>query len=150
MHGITKTFKFEYAHRLFTMPEGHQCRNIHGHSCVVRASIWTEDISKLENPNMIIDFGKLKEFQEQLNEHFDHALILHQDDPLYDIVKPYVCKIIKMPLSLDVTAENMAKLFANSINDICKKYHIRNGQIHVDVDETIGNTGSYTREIGNI
>ena len=150
MYGIKKRFKFEYAHRLFTMPEGHQCRNIHGHSAVVKVTIWVEDISKMENPNMIIDFGKLKEFQEQLNEHFDHALILHEDDPIYDAVKDHICKLIKMPFKLDVTAENMAYLFANSINEICKSHKINTGHIQVEVDETVGNTGIYTREIGSI
>jgi len=150
MYGIKKNFKFEYAHRLFTMPEGHQCRNIHGHSAVVRVTIYIEDMSKMENPNMVLDFGKLKVFQEQLNEHFDHALILHEDDPIGELIKEHVCKIIKMPFGLDVTAENLAYLFANSINAICKEYKILEGSIQVEVDETVGNTGFYIREIGGI
>lgn len=150
MYGVTKSFKFEASHRLFTMPAEHPCANLHGHSYVVRVSIWTEDIKNLENPNMVIDFGKLKEFQKQLDEHFDHSLILHEDDPIYDAVKEYVCRIIKMPNKMDVTAENMAYLFANSINAICNKYKIKSGNIQVDVDETVGNTASYVREIGTI
>jgi len=65
MYAVTKAFKFEASHRLFTMPMEHPCRNLHGHSYVVRVSIWVEDIKNLENPNMVIDFGKLKEFQKQ-------------------------------------------------------------------------------------
>ncbi len=147
MYSITKSFKFEAAHRLFTMPNDHPCRNIHGHSYVVKVSIWVDDIKTMENPNMVIDFGKLKQFQKQLDEFFDHTLILHEDDPLFDILKDHVCKIIKMPFKLDVTAENMAYLFANSINVICNEYKIKTGQIQVEVAETVGNTASYTREI---
>ncbi len=150
MYGITKNFKFEAAHRLFTMPQDHPCRNLHGHSYVVKVSVWIEDIKQMENPNMVIDFGKLKIFQKQLDEFFDHALILHEDDPLYDIIKDHVCKIMKMPFKLDVTAENMAYLFANSINAICKEYKIKSGQIQVEVAETVGNTASYVREIGDM
>ena len=149
MYSITKSFKFEASHRLFTMPQDHACRNIHGHSYVVRVSIWVDDIKNMENPNMVVDFGKLKVFQTQLDEFFDHTLILHEDDPLYDIIKPHVCKIIKMPFKLDATAENMAYLFANSIDVICKEYKIKSGQIQVEVDETVGNTASYTKEITN-
>ena len=54
-----------------------------------------------------------------------------------------------MPFKLDATAENMAYLFANSIDVICKEYKIKSGQIQVEVDETVGNTASYTKEITN-
>jgi len=150
MYGITKNFKFEAAHRLFTMPSEHPCSNLHGHSYVVKVSIWVEDMKQMSNLNMVIDFGKLKVFQKQLDEFFDHSLILHEDDPLYDIIKPHVCKIMKMPNKLDVTAENMAFLFANSINEICKEFNVNSGQIQVDVAETVGNDGHYVREIGEI
>jgi len=143
MYGVTKLFKFEAAHRLFTMPEDHPCRNIHGHSYVVRVSIWTNDLTN----HMVIDFGKLKEFQTILNNNFDHFLILHENDPLYDIIKDHVCKIRKMPSELDVTAENMARIFADYINQLYSECVNKNGNIHVEVDETIGNTGHYTRKI---
>lgn len=148
MYSVTKTFKFDAAHRLFTMPTGHKCRSIHGHSYVVRVSIGIEDIKKLNNPNMVVDFGLLKKFQEDLDQ-FDHALILHQDDSLIKLLADEVCNIIIMPFGLDVTAENMAFLFANKINYMClNEFGIKSGQIQVEVDETVGNTASYMREIG--
>ena len=148
MYSVTKSFKFEAAHRLWTMPAEHPCRNIHGHSYVVKVSIFIEDIKKMQNPNMVVDFGLLKKFQESLNE-LDHALVLHEKDPLGKILKDQVCKIVIMPFQLDVTAENMALLFANQINHMCvNEFGIKQGSVQVDVDETVGNTGSYTREIG--
>lgn len=146
MYSVTKTFKFDAAHRLFTMPENHKCRNIHGHSYVVRVSIKTKDIKNQSNPNMVIDFGLLKKFEGDLNQ-YDHSLILHQDDPLNKLLYD-VCNITVMPFKLDATAENMAFLFANKINYMCQyDFHISSGQICVEVDETTGNTASYTREI---
>ncbi len=61
MFSIKKRFKFEAAHRLLSMPEDHPCRSLHGHSYVVDVKITVKDLKDLENPNMIIDFGKLKE-----------------------------------------------------------------------------------------
>lgn len=150
MYSVTKTFKFDAAHRLFTMPEGHKCRNIHGHSYVVRVSICVEDIQNLKNPNMVVDFGVLKKFQDDLDA-LDHALILHEKDPLNEILKDQVCRIVVMPFQKDVTAENMAMMFANQINHMClNQFGIRHGQIQVEVDETVGNTAAYMREIGGV
>jgi len=147
MYSVTKTFKFDAAHRLFTMPEGHKCRNIHGHSYVVRVGIYIEDIKKMKNPNMVVDFGILKKFAEYL-EVMDHALILHQDDPLDPILRNHIGRLIIMPFGLDTTAENMAFLFANQINYMCiNDFKITQGNIQVEVDETVGNTAAYVREI---
>jgi 6-pyruvoyl tetrahydropterin synthase/QueD family protein len=150
MYSVTKTFKFDAAHRLFTMPETHKCRNIHGHSYVVRVGIYIEDIKKMKNPNMVVDFGILKKFQEEL-DNLDHSIILHEQDPLVEVLKKHVCRVIVMPFENDVTAENMAVMFANSINHMCiNEFKIAAGSIQVEVDETVGNTAAYMREIGAI
>lgn len=150
MYSVTKTFKFDAAHRLFTMPETHKCRNIHGHSYVVRVGIYVEDIKKMKNPNMVVDFGILKKFADDL-EVMDHALILHQDDPLGPMLKDHIGRLIIMPFGLDTTAENMAVMFANQINHMCiNEFKISAGSIQVEVDETVGNTASYMREIGAV
>ena len=150
MYSVIKSFKFEAAHRLWTMPTDHPCKNIHGHSYVVRVGVGIDNVINMKNPNMVVDFGILKKFQEDLNT-MDHALILHEEDPLNEILKDQVCKIITMPLGLDVTAENMAFLFANRINQMClEDFGIKSGNIQVEVDETVGNTATYTRSIGGV
>jgi 6-pyruvoyl-tetrahydropterin synthase len=151
MYGIVKAFKFESSHRLLCMPEGHPCSKIHGHSYVVRVSIYVEDIKKMPNPNMVVDFGLLKKFQEDLNA-MDHAIVLSSKDPmLEDMDKKYNQKVVVMPFELDPTAENMAFLFANSINQMClTQFGIKEGNIQLEVDETVGNTAIYMREIGGV
>ena len=76
MYSITKSFKFEASHRLFDMPSNHQCRNIHGHSYVVNVTISVDTLKD----NMVIDFGKLKQFQTHLDKHYDHSIILNPFD----------------------------------------------------------------------
>jgi len=149
MYAITKTFKFDAAHRLLIMPKGHKCRNLHGHSYVVKVGIFIDEILVMDNPNMVIDFGLLKKkFGSEL-ECFDHSLILAEKDPLVHILKDHVDRLIIMPPNLDTTAENMAYLFANKINELCiNEFNIKDGNIQVDVDETVGNTATYIRQIG--
>lgn len=147
MYGITKSFKFESSHRLMCMGEGHPCSKIHGHSYVIRVSIFIEDIKKMKNPNMVVDFGLLKPFQEDLNE-MDHAIVLSSKDPMLEDMKKHNQKIVVMPFELDPTAENMAFLFANKINYMClNNFGITQGNIQIEVDETVGNTAIYMREI---
>jgi 6-pyruvoyltetrahydropterin/6-carboxytetrahydropterin synthase len=150
MYSVTKTFRFDAAHRLLTMPEEHKCSNIHGHSYVVRVSIAVDNIKDMKNPNMVVDFGILKKFDNELDK-MDHSLILHQDDPLIPILKDHVHRLVVMPNGLDTSAENMASLFANKINHMCiHEFGINTGHIQIEVDETVGNTASYIRDIGEV
>jgi queuosine biosynthesis protein QueD len=143
MYSITKSFKFEAAHRLLSMPENHPCRNLHGHSYVVKVSISVENISILENPNMLIDFGKLKEFQKWLDENFDHATILNNTDSLFSILKEANIRVRTMP-SGDPTAENMASFFCAIIGDLCRKFNLQQKYtVNVEVFETVGNSASF-------
>jgi len=143
MHSITKNFKFEAAHRLLSMPEGHQCRNLHGHSYVVKVTISVKNISILSNPNMVIDFGQLKEFQKWLDDNFDHATILSNNDPLFSILKETGNKVRIMP-SGDPTAENMASFFCTAMENICRKNNLKQEFILIiEVAETVGNTASF-------
>jgi len=127
------------------MPDGHPCRGLHGHSYVVYVKVSTEDLADLPNPDMLIDFGKLKEFQKWLDENFDHATVLNFNDPLYSILKqtPDI-KIRTMP-SGDPTAENMASFFYVVVKDIVKKNIDKKFEIEVEVFETEGNSASYRK-----
>ncbi len=142
MYSITKNFKFEAAHRLFNMPESHPCHSLHGHSYVVKVTISTKKLDNMENPNMIIDFRKLKVFQNWLDENFDHATILHNNDPLYSTLKNFDCKIRTIPNG-DTTAENMARFFSIIVIDMIKKYFKDQFSVKIEVVETVGNTASY-------
>jgi queuosine biosynthesis protein QueD len=146
MYSITKSFKFEAAHRLLSMEPNHSCRQLHGHSYVVKVTICTDDIKKMKNPNMVLDFGRLRRFKEEVIDNLDHVTILNSQDPLINILKDVDdIKIIAMPEGLDPTAENMAYLFAKNLKDMCiTHFEIKTATIKIEVDETIGNTAAYT------
>ncbi len=143
MYSIKKKFKFEVAHRLLSMPDGHPCRGLHGHSYVVHAKVSVEDLADLPNPNMLIDFGKLKEFQRWLDENFDHATVLNFNDPLYSILKQIPDNKVRIMPSGDPTAENMASFFCLVVGDIVKKNISKKFEVEVEVFETEGNSASY-------
>jgi len=66
---ISKTFRFEAAHHLDGLPEGHQCGRVHGHSYRV-----TLELSNIEltGPGFVIDFGELKPVKTWIDSVFDH------------------------------------------------------------------------------
>lgn len=113
---ITRRLEFDAGHRLV----GHEskCANLHGHR--YRAEI-TVSAPELDGVGRVVDFSVVKkEVGGWIDEHWDHNMILHVDDPLapfgslpdccvnllHDILgakKPYI-----MPHALNPTAENMA------------------------------------------
>lgn len=66
---LTKTFRFEAAHRLPRVPEGHKCARLHGHSyaidVIVRGKVDEES-------GMVIDFGDISEAWKPLHAVLDH------------------------------------------------------------------------------
>lgn len=69
---IFKEFRFEAAHWLPRVPEGHKCRRMHGHSyrCVVH-------VRGPVDPEMgwVIDFGELRDAVEPLRRQLDHYVL---------------------------------------------------------------------------
>lgn len=74
---VTKTYRdFPAAHRQ-PNHDGH-CRLIHGHN-------WGWDITFscvcLDVNGFVLDVGKLGQVRNFLTDHFDHTLLLNEDDP---------------------------------------------------------------------
>ena len=66
---LDKTFRFEAAHWLPNVPEGHKCRRLHGHSYKIEISIEGELDPEL---GWLADFGDLKEAWKPLHNQLDH------------------------------------------------------------------------------
>ena len=66
---LTKEYRFEAAHRLPRVPQGHKCARIHGHSYKVEIVV-----SGPVNPETgwLIDFGVIDEAWAALFTRFDH------------------------------------------------------------------------------
>ncbi|QIG68916.1 6-pyruvoyl tetrahydropterin synthase protein [Rhizobium phage RHph_Y55] len=54
------------------------CALLHGYALSVRLEF---EADELDYRNWVIDFGSLKEVKELLQNHFDHKLVVAQDDP---------------------------------------------------------------------
>jgi 6-pyruvoyltetrahydropterin/6-carboxytetrahydropterin synthase len=68
-HEIGKRFRFEAAHCLPGLPEGHKCGRVHGHSYTIEAVLTA---SELTPPGFVTDFGDLTPFRAYLDRELDH------------------------------------------------------------------------------
>ena len=106
MFRLRKQFKFEAAHMLQAAFTAACWQCVHGHSYVVELFVCAE---KLNENDMVIDFGEMKEFCQQIYEEWDHAVLLHEDQRANFIEleqKSVLQKVVYLPQS--PTAEYMA------------------------------------------
>ena len=89
---ISKSFKFEAAHSLPFLPEGHKCRSIHGHSYEVTVSFCGD----IPDNGMLVDFAEISKVVNPLINLCDHQ-------NLNDVI-PF-----------NTTSENIALWFAHKI-----------------------------------
>ena len=66
---LTKEYRFEAAHRLPRVPEGHKCARVHGHSYKVEIAV-----AGPVDPETgwLIDFGVIDDAWAELHARFDH------------------------------------------------------------------------------
>ena len=69
---LTKDFCFEAAHHLPSLPEGHKCIQMHGHSFKVEISIEGEVDSKI---GWIYDHKCISDAMKPLLEQMDHSVL---------------------------------------------------------------------------
>jgi 6-pyruvoyltetrahydropterin/6-carboxytetrahydropterin synthase len=66
---LVKEYRFEAAHSLPRVPEGHKCARVHGHSYKVELHV-TGPVD--EKTGWLIDFGVIDEAWAELFARFDH------------------------------------------------------------------------------
>lgn len=100
---ISKMFSFESAHSLPFLPEGHKCKNVHGHS--YRFEVVCR--GKLDERGFVIDYAEISKAVESIVKFLDHK-------NLNDI------------LPFKTTAENICKyIFDEVYKKISVLYQIR-------------------------
>lgn len=102
MYLITKTFKFEAAHRLEDWPIGHQCNRLHGHSYQFTITLIGDILSGPPKPGVILDYGDLSTIvieeivfkwdHEYLNEVLNERNVTAEflAKKIHDILRPYL------------------------------------------------------------
>jgi 6-pyruvoyltetrahydropterin/6-carboxytetrahydropterin synthase len=95
---LVKTFRFEAAHRLPNIPEGHKCRHMHGHSYRVDIHI-TGEVDPEEG--WVMDFGDVKSAVAPVIDELDHR-VLNDIDGLEnctsELIAAYLWKRVKPAL----------------------------------------------------
>lgn len=76
MFTVTKEFRFEAAHALPHLPEGHKCRRLHGHSYKFRVEVDGE----LDERGFVIDYAEISEVVDPVVRQLDH----HNLNELFD------------------------------------------------------------------
>jgi len=108
---ITKIITTETAHRL--MHHGGKCSSLHGHS--YRWEVTIEGDTGIYG--MVMDFAELKSILKTcIEEPFDHAVVLHKDDRLANIIDEIFPEFNLYIFDMQPTAENFARLVAMEIN----------------------------------
>lgn len=69
MYRIAKQFTFEASHQLRSLPEGHKCRRMHGHSYVVELIMESE---YLDANGFVVDYGDMDIFKRYIDTNLDH------------------------------------------------------------------------------
>ena len=73
---LSKEFRFESAHRLPNVPEGHKCGRLHGHSFRVEVVVRGPVDPKT---GWLIDYAEIKEAWKPLDEQLDHRYLNELD-----------------------------------------------------------------------
>lgn len=68
---IGRTYRFESAHHLPHLPEGHRCRNLHGHNYRVEVVLR----GGLDTRGFVMDFAEIDAMVEPLLRMVDHRLL---------------------------------------------------------------------------
>ena len=103
-------FRFEAAHRLPKVPEGHKCARLHGHSYRVRITIEGEVDPET---GWIIDFDDIKKAFDPLLDQLDHHY-LNEVAGLENPTSETLCHWIWQRLK-----PNLAELTEVEISETC-------------------------------
>lgn len=102
---ITKSFRFDAAHQLPHVPEGHKCGRMHGHTYTVILGLEGELDPVL---GWVMDYGEVSRIFTPVYEAFDHHClndIPGLENPTAEVMAAWIYARIKpeLPLLADVT-----------------------------------------------
>ena len=95
---LSKTFRFEAAHRLPFVPEGHKCGRLHGHSYQIDLIV-DGDVDPATG--MVVDFAEITEAWQPLHAVLDHYYLNEiegLENPTSEVLSAWIYKRIKPTL----------------------------------------------------
>ena len=95
---LEKTFRFEAAHFLPNVPEGHKCGRMHGHSFRVTISV---EGPVDEHSGWVMDYAVIKQAFSPLEEQLDHHClneIAGLENPTSEVIAKWIWSKLKPKL----------------------------------------------------
>lgn len=122
---IRKLFKFENAHIVRNCSSDRCKRSIHGHSYKVELFL---KANRLDNGQMVYDFGLLKGVIKDLYDSFDHAICFwNKDDTQYiQACQQFSARWVALPVS--PSAEQFSRVFFFLAEQVLKATEMQNGE----------------------
>jgi len=127
---ICKKFKAESAH-IVRNCSSEKCKySIHGHSSIIEVFLTSD---KLDNAQMIVDFGLLKTEIGDFIDSFDHSYIMwsKESDQFKKFIKESSDRYIELPVS--PSAESLSLLMLYCIDKIIQNTIFNNGEGNISV-----------------
>lgn len=94
---ISRTFRFEAAHRLPNLPEDHKCFRLHGHSFYATVVVGGEVDPTL---GWVVDFAALDEAWKPLHALLDHRYLNEVEgleNPTSEHIARFITERIRVP-----------------------------------------------------
>ncbi len=128
MFEISKIFEFSAAHSVHSQklnPEWAgisypKCRRLPGHGHNYRLIVYLKS-EKLDNSQMVTDFGHLKWLKDFIDNCFDHKLIVGSDDPAFEIFLERIGMLEEKTLKIPLGEADFAAVNTN--------YRVESGRI---------------------
>ncbi len=92
---IYREFKFDAAHKLPNLPEGHRCGNLHGHTFVVYIHIQG---NVGEKTGWVMDYGEIKSICAPVIDKLDHQYlndVSGLENPTSEVIAQWLWNRIK-------------------------------------------------------
>lgn len=102
---ISRRYDFEAAHFLPSVPDGHKCKTMHGHSYVVEVYVTGEVQETGPEAGMVVDFSRIDDPARALFATWDHRPLNDLfPNPTVEVMAPIVQRHISTHLGdMDVS-----------------------------------------------
>ena len=113
MESVAKTIRCEIAHRLVNGYPG-KCAHCHGHGLVVQITLTMRHQVNLDQFGFVTDYANFGPLKQWIDECWDHAILLHEDDPLVRVLQSSAFDVNGKPHRVHTfdgnpTSENIAR-----------------------------------------
>lgn len=114
---ITRRYTFEAAHQLPNVPDGHKCKNLHGHSYRVMLTLEAESWP-ITPQGWVVDFSEVDVRAMPLISRLDHGCLNNiVDNPTAENLAVYILEELsgEMPELIEVTVQETDRSSATAL-----------------------------------